>query len=150
MRRVLQAVGWLLAIVAFTLPLRHALVANHAYLSGYWATITDGRTEDDFAWRDPAGRSVRGPVEGEPEDGVWDEEGEGTSDITGDRVWVGRAGDAHRVPPPRAHMVVGYTGAALVAGVVGYVVGTGRRGRRTGAGGEFRGSVEHGGPAVRT
>ncbi|MEV1018779.1 hypothetical protein [Streptomyces sp. NPDC050264] len=127
MRRAARATLWLLAGIAFVLPLRNALIATHAYLSGYWATVTDGRNIDDFAWRDPSGRTVRGPIAGEPEDGVWDEEGEGTSDITGDRVWVSREGRAYRVPPPRGDMAVGYGGVATVTGVVGYVLWAGRK-----------------------
>ncbi|MFD4631795.1 hypothetical protein ACFVYR_12060 [Streptomyces sp. NPDC058284] len=114
------AVGlWLAALVAFAVPLCHALLATHTYVSGYWATVTDGDELGDFAWRDPEGRMVRGPVEGVPEDGVWDEEGEGTSSITGDRVWVSRGGEAHiSESPAEKDMVLGYAGAGAVAGIV--------------------------------
>ncbi|MEV5613007.1 hypothetical protein [Streptomyces sp. NPDC052225] len=150
MRRAVRVVLWLAAGVAFVVPLRFAAVATHAYVAGYWATVVDGREEDHFAWRDQDGRLVRGPVEGEPEDGVWDEEGEGTSDITGDRVWVSAEGDAHRVPPPQADMAAGYTGAGVVAAAVGHVLWAGRGSRGRAAGGEFRGAVEHGRPPLRT
>ncbi|MCF3122769.1 hypothetical protein IPZ68_24135 [Streptomyces arenae] len=107
------------ALVAFVLPLRHAVIATQAYRAGYWATVTDGDDFDHFGWRDPAGHPVRGPVGGVPEDGVWDEEGEGTSDISGARIWVSRGGDAHvRESPAEKDMVLGYAGAGLVLGVV--------------------------------
>ncbi|MYT68157.1 MULTISPECIES: hypothetical protein [unclassified Streptomyces] len=133
MRRIFWVVLVSCAAAAFVVPLRLALVANREYVQGYWATVTDGKEEGDFAWKSPAGRTRRGPIEGEPADGVWDEEGVGTSDITGDRVWVARAGDAHRVPPPRSRMVVGYGGAGLVAGVACYVVWVRREDRRVAA-----------------
>ncbi|MEV0502017.1 hypothetical protein AB0I84_31090 [Streptomyces spectabilis] len=121
---------WAAALVAFAVPLRHALVATQAYRAGYWATVTDGRELDDFAWKDPAGRTIRGAVGGVPEDGVWDEEGEGTSDITGDRVWVSRSGVAHiSESPVEKDMVVGYAGAGAVGGVVLLVLRA-RYGRR--------------------
>ncbi|MFK4071647.1 hypothetical protein [Streptomyces sp. NPDC029674] len=112
-------VVWAAVLTAFALPLRHALVATDTYLSGYWATVTDGDELDHFAWRDPQGRTVRGAVRGVPEDGVWDEEGEGTSSIAGDRVWVSAQGVAHiSESPAQQDMVVGYAGAGVVLGVV--------------------------------
>lgn len=121
--RVATAVLWLLALIAFALPLRHALVATHTYVSGYWTSVTDGRELDDFAWKDPSGRTVRGAVQGVPEDGVWDEEGEGTSNITGDRIWVSRQGVAHiSESPAEKDMVVGYAGAGVVVGLVALVL----------------------------
>ncbi|MFI8930711.1 hypothetical protein ACIG3E_23945 [Streptomyces sp. NPDC053474] len=122
---------WVTALVAFAIPLRHALVATQAYRAGYWATITDGRELDDFAWKDPTGQTLHGSVEGVPEDGVWDEEGEGTSDITGDRVWVSRNGVAHiSESPVEKDMVVGYAGAGAVGGIALLVLRA-RYGRRT-------------------
>ncbi|MEV5978513.1 hypothetical protein [Streptomyces sp. NPDC052114] len=107
------------ALVAFALPLRHALIATQTYRAGYWATVTDGDDFGRFGWRDPAGRGVRGPIAGVPEDGVWDEEGEGTSDISGARIWVSQDGDAHvRESPAEKDMVLGYAGAGLVLGAV--------------------------------
>ncbi|MEU8956469.1 hypothetical protein AB0C93_19445 [Streptomyces sp. NPDC048518] len=115
----MAVVLWLVAVTAFAVPLRHALVATHTYVSGYWATVTDGDDLDHFAWKDPRGRTMRGAIQGVPEDGVWDEEGEGTSDITGERVWVSRRGDAHiGESPVEKDMVVGYAGAGAVVAVV--------------------------------
>ncbi|MEU7580968.1 hypothetical protein AB0B50_25575 [Streptomyces sp. NPDC041068] len=128
---VTAVVLWAAALVAFAVPLRHALVATQAYRAGYWATVTDGRELDDFAWRDPAGRTVRGAIEGVPEDGEWDEEGEGTSDVTGRRVWVSREGAAHiGESAVETDMVIGYGGAGAVVGVVLLALRA-RHGRRT-------------------
>ncbi|MFH8611687.1 hypothetical protein ACH4D5_29810 [Streptomyces sp. NPDC018029] len=125
-------VVWAAVLVAFAVPLRHALVATDTYLSGYWATVTEGDELDHFAWQDPQGRTVRGAVRGVPEDGEWDEEGEGTSSITGDRVWVSAQGVAHiSESPAQQDMVVGYAGAGAVLGIVLLVSRARRRARRS-------------------
>ncbi|MEV7194160.1 hypothetical protein AB0N81_20490 [Streptomyces sp. NPDC093510] len=128
----MAVVVWAAALTAFAVPLRHALVATHTYLSGYWATVTDGDELDHFAWRDPQGGTVRGAVRGVPEDGVWDEEGEGTSSVTGDRVWVSPQGVAHiSESPAEVDMVLGYAGAGAVLGIVLLVSRARRQARRS-------------------
>ncbi|MEV5985820.1 hypothetical protein AB0L85_12445 [Streptomyces sp. NPDC052051] len=73
-RRTARVLWWLVALIVVALPLGYGLFSTHACLSGYRTAVTDGRGPDVFAWKDPAGRTVRGPIDGVPEDGVWDKE----------------------------------------------------------------------------
>ncbi|MCN9242004.1 hypothetical protein NGF19_14590 [Streptomyces sp. RY43-2] len=124
-RRKARVFWWLVALVVVALPLGYGLFSTHAYLSGYRTVVTDGHGPDVFAWRDPAGHTVRGPIDGVPEDGVWDEEGLGM-DVTGQQIWVSAQGEAYAESPRRTDMFIGYAGTALALGLVAYVVRVGR------------------------
>ncbi|MGY0488171.1 hypothetical protein [Streptomyces sp. WG-D5] len=132
-RRVVRAVVWVVVLTAFALPLRHALVANLAYVRGYWSTayqVGDPNTSEAFTWMSPREEAVHGVVHGLAEKGFFDEPVEDEVVRSPVRVWVSATGSAHfGEAPPEHAMVFGYGGAFAVAAATAYVMWAVRRSR---------------------
>ncbi|MFF3491807.1 hypothetical protein ACFYWS_10700 [Streptomyces sp. NPDC002795] len=129
-----RAVVWALLLLAFALPLRHALVATHAYVGGYWATANEANEAaengDTFTWKSPHGEAVHGGVHGLAEKGYYDEALEPGQRLGPLRIWVSASGSAHvDEAPPESSMVFGYGAALAVAGATAYVMWAVRRAR---------------------
>ncbi|MFJ8948784.1 hypothetical protein ACIRO1_01670 [Streptomyces sp. NPDC102381] len=136
-RWAVRAAVWALVLVAFALPLRHALVATRAYVDGYWATANEkaensekAASSDTFVWKSPHGEAVHGIVHGLAEKGYYDEALEPGQTLGPLRIWVSASGSAHvDEAPPESAMLFGYGAALAVAGATAYVLWAVRRAR---------------------
>ncbi|MEV8319332.1 hypothetical protein AB0Q95_34755 [Streptomyces sp. NPDC059900] len=124
MRRAAGPLLWLLALVAFVVPLSRSVPATFTYVAGYTSKMESSepgslpREESGYFWRDSAGRPVHGTI-ADWEDSWWE--------VYDGSLWVSAEGVAYLDPPARRAMVLGYAGAAAVVACAAYVLWARRR-----------------------